>query len=131
MTETKEKRVTRREYFNQLLAIPEVANNEGLANFITHQIELIDNKNATAKSKPNAAQQANNELKKLLLELLAVEGEPITITELQKRHPEEIGRELYSNQKLSALLHTMDTSEKGTGQVIFSKVGRNTFVALA
>lgn len=55
------KKITKRDHFNALLNIPAVAENEGLVDFINHEIDLLNRKNSTEK-KPTATQVANQAL---------------------------------------------------------------------
>lgn len=61
-----EKKITKRDRFNELLGIPAVAENDGLVEFINHEIELLDKKN-TAERKPTAKQVANEGYKEAIL----------------------------------------------------------------
>ena len=61
-----EKKITKRDRYNELLGIPAVAENEGLVEFINHEIELLDKKN-TAERKPTAKQVANEGYKQNIL----------------------------------------------------------------
>jgi hypothetical protein len=61
-----EKKITKRDRFNELLGIPAVAENEDLVEFIEHEIELLDKKN-TAERKPTAKQVANEGYKEAIL----------------------------------------------------------------
>ncbi len=53
---------TKRDHFNALLAIPAVAENADLVAFIEHEIELLDKKN-TAERKPTPKQVENAGIK--------------------------------------------------------------------
>jgi len=61
-----EKKITKRDRFNELLGIPAVAENEDLVEFINHEIELLDKKN-TAERKPTAKQVANEGYKEAIV----------------------------------------------------------------
>ena len=65
-TRATEKKITKRDRFNELLGIPAVAENDGLVEFINHEIELLDKKN-TAERKPTAKQVANEGYKEAIL----------------------------------------------------------------
>lgn len=97
------KKITKREKFEMLKAIPDVASNEMLTEFINHELELLDRKNASEK-KPTAQQTANNDTKEIILNVLAENGDKMTVTEIQKTCAELA--EL-SNQRLSALIRQM------------------------
>ena len=58
MTNTSNRKPTKRDRFNALLAIPAVAEYAELVEFINHEIELLDKKN-TAERKPTAKQVEN------------------------------------------------------------------------
>ena len=99
-----EKKITKKDRFNQLLAIEEVANNQDLVAFIQHEIELLDKK--SSKSGLTKEQKANEEIKAQLL--LELSDSPITITELRKTS--EYAGQL-SCQKVSALFKQLVESK--------------------
>lgn len=90
-------KLTKRDHFNALLAIKEVASNETLVAFIENELELLNRKKANG-NKPTKEQEANNALKEAIVEALT--GKLMTISELQKL--EQFSG--YSNQKLNALI---------------------------
>lgn len=99
------KKITKRERFEQLLAIPAVANDNGLKEFIEHELELLAKKNASGTGKLTAAQVANNGIKDEILECMAKEPNRLfTISEMQKVFP--CCAEL-SNQRVSALVRQL------------------------
>ena len=93
------KKMTKKDYFNQLLAIKEVSANEGLVGFINHEIELLAKK--SGKSGQTKTQKENEVILKTIVECLATDRTPMTITELQGAYTELAD---FSNQKLSALM---------------------------
>ena len=97
------KKITKREKFEMLKAIPAVAENEMLCEFINHELELLAKKNASEK-KPTAQQVANEGLKEVILNVLRENGGLMTITDIQKSCGEL--SEL-SNQRVSALVRQM------------------------
>ena len=99
MTTTK---ITKRDRFNALLNIPAVQADQGLVDFINHELELLAKKNS-AEKKPTAQQVANDGIKSAILDGME-ENHLYTITELQKSVP--ACAEL-SNQRVSALLRQM------------------------
>lgn len=98
--ENKAKKVTKRDNFNTLLAIKEVADNKQLVEFINHELELLDRKSASHVTAQTANQKANEEIKKQIVGTLAKIGKS-TISDIQNAN-EEMAQ--YSNQKMSALL---------------------------
>ena len=97
------KKMTKKDHFNMLKAIPEVAQNEALMNFIEHEIELLEKKNSSEK-KPTATQKANEGFKAKIVEVLKANDNPMTITEIQKAD-NELGE--MSNQRVSALVRQL------------------------
>ena len=92
-------KMTKKDYFNQLLAIKEVSANENLVGFINHEIELLAKK--SGKSGQTKTQKENEGILKTIVECLATDRTPMTITELQGAYTELAD---FSNQKLSALM---------------------------
>ena len=68
-----EKKMTKRDYFNSLLAIEEVKGNEKLVKFIEHELDLLAKKNASGEGKLTATQKANEELKNAIFEEMSKE----------------------------------------------------------
>lgn len=93
------KRLTKRDHFNALLAIAEVSANPTLVEFIEHELDLLEKKNAADK-KPTAQQTAN----KAICDAILNEVEPnklYTITEIIK---EVSACADLTNQRVSALV---------------------------
>lgn len=96
-----EKKITKREKFAMLKAIPAVAENEMLVEFIDHEMELLAKKNSADK-KPTAQQVANKGIADAIVSAMASEPDRLfTITELIKSVPE--CAEL-TNQRVSAIV---------------------------
>lgn len=100
-----EKKMTKRDYFNSLLEIGAVKENEGLVKFIEHELELLAKKNASGIGKMTATQVANEGIKAEILECMANEPNRLfTISEMQKAFP--CCAEM-SNQRVSALVRQL------------------------
>lgn len=99
----KTKKITKRDNFNKLLTIEQVANDTQLVEFINHELELLDKKSASHSNTKTANQKANEEIKTQIIDALTKIGKT-TISEMQKTD-ETMAQ--YSNQKLSALLKQM------------------------
>ena len=67
MTNTSNRKPTKRDHFNALLAIPAVAADAELVEFINHEVELLDKKNA-AERKPTPKQVENAGFKQNILD---------------------------------------------------------------
>jgi hypothetical protein len=116
------KKMTKRDYFNSLLALDEVKSNPKFVEFINHEIELLDKKNSADK-KPTAQQTANDSIKVAILDHM-VEGKMYTITDIIKSVPE--CAEL-TNQRVSALVRQL----KDEGKVVRTEDKRKAYFSLA
>ena len=67
MTNTSNRKPTKRDNFNLLLSIPAVAENADLVAFINHEVELLDRKNS-AERKPTPKQTENAGFKSDILD---------------------------------------------------------------
>lgn len=104
------KKMTKRDYFNQLLAIDGVKANADLVNFIGHELELLTKKNASGTGKLTAVQVANEGVKSEILECMANEPNRLfTITEMIKEF--ECCKDL-SLPKVTALVRQLKNDEK-------------------
>lgn len=72
---------------------------QDVINFVNHEIELLDRKHS--KTSQTKTQKENELIKESIVKALTEIDRPVTITELQNESAE---MEVYSNQKLSALL---------------------------
>lgn len=96
-----EKKITKAQKFAMLKAIPAVAENEMLVEFIDHEMELLAKKNSADK-KPTAQQVANKGIADAIVFAMANEPDRLfTITEIIKSVPE--CAEL-TNQRVSAIV---------------------------
>ena len=96
------KKLTHKDYYNLLLAIDEVAQNEDLVKFIEGRIEQIEKKfNST--SKKDIAKAEEDELTKAII-ADTITDKAMTISEMMKEN--FVLHEL-SNQKISSLLRKM------------------------
>jgi hypothetical protein len=99
-----EKKITKAQKFAMLKAIPEVAENEMLVEFIDHEIELLAKKNS-AEKKPTAQQTANASIADEIVSVLASNPTKMyTITDLIKEVP--ACAEL-TNQRVSAIVRQL------------------------
>lgn len=102
-TSTTTKRMTKRMKFEALLAIPDVAENATLAEFIEHELELLDKKNA-ADRKPTKKQVENVGIKADIVEIVQSEPDRLfTVSEVMKA----LDAPDLTNQKVSALMRQL------------------------
>ena len=113
------KKMTKREKFEMLKAIPAVADNSLLVEFIDHELELLAKKNASAtgERKLTETQKANETIKDGILEGMA-DNRLYTITELIKEVPACAG---LTNQKVSAIVRQMYDSATPTIEKVVDK----------
>ena len=115
---------TKRDRFNALLAIPAVAENADLVDFINHEIELLDKKN-TAERKPTAKQVENAEFKSDILAWM----EPATqyaAADVVKGVPSIVAAGLSAN-RVTAML----TQLVNDGSLVRTEDKRKNFYSLA
>ena len=104
------KKLTKRDYFNQLKAVEGVKANPELVKFIDHELELLAKKNASGEGKMTAVQLANEGIKAEILECMAKEpNRMFTISEMQKEF--SCCADL-SNQRISALVRQLKEDGK-------------------
>lgn len=103
------KKVTKKENFEVIKNILIDLGNEGLADVMQHEIDLLDKKAMNRKSGNSKTQKENEIIMNTIIEELTEIAEMVTITELQNKS-EKLAN--YSNQKLSALLKKLvDTNQ--------------------
>lgn len=113
-----EKRTTKKEYFRMVIDILKEHDREDLIQVMEHEIALIEKKSSNAKL--TKTQEANQDIKTLIIQELVRLGEPVTITDLLKNSVELYEATAGSNQKVSALMTQLKTS----GQVVRGQVGK-------
>lgn len=117
---TNTNRITKKDRYNQLLAIAEVKADPELVAFIEHEKELLARKNATpsGERKPTKTQIANDGIKAEILETLNGCAEGVTCSELLKLNP---ALAEYSSQKIVALIRQLVAEGKASREVVKGK----------
>ena len=115
-------KLTKAQKYAMLKAIPSVAENSILVEFIDHEMELLAKKNASEK-KPTAQQTANEGIKSAIVEGME-EGKLYTITDLIKSVPACAD---LTNQRVSNLVRQL-VSE---GKVVRTEEKRKAYFSLA
>ena len=124
MTNT-EKKLTKREKFTMLLEIPEVSDNPLLSEFVEHEIELLDKKNATkGDKKPTERQKQNASVADMVVEAMTA-NRLYTITELLKEVPGL--PEDMTNQRMTHIVKGLMDS----GKVVKTVDKRKSFFSLS
>lgn len=104
-TNSSSSKMTKAQKFALIAAIPEVANNPVLAEFIAHEQELLAKKNS-AEKKPTAQQEANATIKGNIRSTMAADPNRVwTVSELLKAVPDL--PDTMTNQRMSALVRQM------------------------
>lgn len=119
-------KTTKRQVIEAMLNEEVISTNEVYTQYLKHELELLDRKKS-GSSKPTKEQEANENIKKIILDTLATEDKErlgMTVTGLQFANT--VLHDL-SNQKISALLRLM----KESGLVNKEKKGRTTLFTLA
>ena len=104
---TNMKKMTKRDYFNALLALEAVKADSALVDFINHELELLAKKNASEK-KLTPTQKENLTIQEAILNYME-DDVLYTITDLLKSVPECAGM---SNQRVSAIVRIMREEKK-------------------
>lgn len=117
---TNTNRITKKDRYNELLAIEAVKANPDLVAFIEHEMELLARKNATpsGERKPTKTQIANEGIKAEILETLNDCTEGVTCSELLKLNP---ALAEYSSQKIVALIRQLVAEGKASREVVKGK----------
>lgn len=105
-------KLTKKDYFKMVAVVIENSNVENkaeLQSFIAHEVELLDKKAQAKSTAETAKQKENNELMQVIYEVLADNGNAMTITEIQA---EDTRLAELSNQRISALLKKLKDDEK-------------------
>ena len=97
---TNQKNPTKRENFNALLGLDAVQANQQLVDFINHELELLDRKNANKGDKKMTPQQVVNEIIKDTVCDILEANRLYTVTEILKT----LGDDNVSNQRMTQLL---------------------------
>ena len=101
-------KITKREVINTMLNDEVIKANEMYVGYLTHELELLDNKAKKKTDSPNAKE--NETIKEVILEVLAKIGKG-TVTEIQMAD-ERIGLDKYRNQRISSVLKKMCEDDK-------------------
>lgn len=118
-------KMTKAQKFALIAAIPEVANDPMLSEFIAHEQELLAKKNSSDK-KPTAQQVANDGVKTAVLAVMEADPNRMwTVTELMKSVPGL--PEDMTNQRLSAIMRQL----KDAQVVKRDEIKRKAFFSLA
>lgn len=117
-----EKKITKREVINKMLADAHIQANEEFVAYLTHELELLDKK-AEKKGKSEDELKEIARLKDVVAGAIGTIGKG-TVSEIQKAN-EELGD--LSNQKVTSLLKAMIED----GVVIKTVEGRKSIFSLA
>lgn len=116
------KKLTHKDYYNMLLAIREVAENEDLVKFIEGRVEQIDKKSSSVSAKDKAKAETDEHIKSVIADTIT--DTAMTISEMMKADS-ELGE--LSNQKISSLLRKM----KEDGEVVRTEVKGKAYFKIA
>ena len=104
------KKMTKRDLFNEVIALAKENGREDIIEFAQHEIDLLNNKKSG--NTMTATQKANEEIKAVILEELARVATPMTITDFLNASEKVNTLVNGSNQKTSALMKQLvDTKQ--------------------
>ncbi len=124
MTNTSNRKPTKRDHFNTLLSIPAVAENAELVAFINHEVELLDKKNA-AERKPTPKQTENAGFKQDILGWMTA-GEQYLAADIAKGVPTIVDAGISAN-RVTAML----TQLVNDGSIVRTVDKRKSYYSLA
>ena len=106
-----EKKMTKRDYFNEIIAIATDMERTDLVDFAKHEIELLDKKKSSGKGKANETMDRNVEI---VYNALAEIGKSTASELIAKANLTMLANELgiVSTQKVSAYLNKLVASGK-------------------
>ena len=116
-----EKKMVKRDWFNEIIALAEANGREDIIQFAEHELELLTKKNS-GNRKPTESQLKNEEIKIVMLDVM---NKPMTITEILKLVQPYFADLELTNQKLSALARGLVNE----GKVIKSTDKRRSYFA--
>lgn len=118
-------KITKKDNFKTIIEVLIKSNREDLVPIMEHEIELLEKK--ASSSKMTKTQEANQDIKILIMEELTRLAKPVTITELINESPKLAEITGGSNQKISALM----TQLKNSNQVIRTQEGKKALFSIA
>lgn len=114
-----EKKITKKDRFNQLLAMESVTAIEGMEEFILHEIELLDRKR-TPSGKDAVNAKENIEILEHIKEYLAEHnGQGFSCSDLMKTVPAEMSVKEITLPRISNILNT--ASKNGNGIIRYEE----------
>ena len=118
-------KVTKRDNFISIIEVLKGVGRNDLIEVMEHEIELLDKKKASGKM--TKTQEANEDIKALIISELNRIGKLVTITELIAQSPKIAEKCGNSNQKVSALM----TQLKNSGAVVRTMDGKKAVFSVA
>jgi len=118
-------KVTKKDNFKAIIEVLAKNGREDLVSVMEHEIELIEKKASNAKM--TKTQEANQDIKALILQALEEIDAPVSITELLAESSELVKATNGSNQKVSALM----TQLKNEGKVVRTQDKKKALFSIA
>ena len=112
---------TKREKYNEILALDAVKENAEMVEFIEHEIELLNKKRSS--SKETARQKENSVLADRIIEILTEAEKPIRLSDIQKH--EEFAE--LTSQRIAPILANFIKE----GKVVKTKEKKITYYSIA
>lgn len=107
-----EKKMTKKDYFNEVVAIATELGRTDLVEFAKHEIDLLNNKKSS--NSMTATQKENENIKAVILEELERIATPMTITDFLNTSNKVNELVKGSNQKTSALMKQLVDNKQVT-----------------
>lgn len=104
------KKMTKKEMFNEVIALAKENGRNDIIDFANHEIDLLNSKKSS--NSMTATQKANEDIKVVILEELARVGKAVTITDFLNASEKVNALVNGSNQKTSALMKQLVDTQK-------------------
>lgn len=108
-------KMTKRDFFTLIAEQYNGENAVAVRDFCQHEIDLLDNKRASASNKPSKVQIENEGFKADILSYLATVSEPVTIKTIQANVPSVAD---FSTSKMSHLMTALVNDGKAVKEYV-------------
>lgn len=100
-----EKKTTKRQHINTLLGLDQVKANEELVDYLTHELELLDKKNASRKGEKTERQIENDKYMEDILSYMAEVDSSVSISTIAKHYG-------LTSQRVTPLMAKLEKANK-------------------
>lgn len=114
-------KMTKKEIVTAMLEDEYITSSDIFKGYLENELKLLNKKSSSRGSTKN--QKENEDIKNVILNVLADNGEPMTVTEILRTGDFDSFEKTITNQKITALLRQLILAEKVT-KTVEKKVSR-------